>query len=304
MIDRPRLRWASRWDPAAPYLFLAPFALIFAVFTVLPSVATFVLAWWQWDPLGARTWVGAANFERLAADPRFWTATTNTLAIAAAATIVQVGIALGLAHLVHRVAGRAVGALRVSLLVPFVTSGAAVTILVAQLLDRDYGSVNRLLDALGYPHVDVLAPPWGAWAVVTGIVVWRTFGFTTLLMLAVLSATPRDVFRAAELDGAGGWAQFRHLSLPLLGPVIAFSVVTSVTGALQLFTEPLLLDPTGVTCGPARQCQTLALLVYEVGFRDFQFGYAAAVATAVFAIAGAAVGAAALVAGRRLGWTT
>ena len=149
MIDRPRLRWVSRWDAAAPYLFLAPFALVFAVFTVLPSVATFVLAWWQWDPLGARAWVGAANFERLAADPRFWTATTNTLAIAAAATIVQVGIALGLAHLIHRVAGRAVGAVRVSLLVPFVTSGAAITILVAQLLDRDYGSVNRLLDALG-----------------------------------------------------------------------------------------------------------------------------------------------------------
>ena len=303
MIDRPRLRGPSRWDAAAPYLFLAPFALVFAVFSVLPSAATFALAWWEWDPLGASTWVGVANFERLAADPRFWTATTNTLAIAAAATIAQVSIALGLAHLIHRAAGRAAGAVRVSLLVPFVTSGAAVTILVAQLLDKDYGSVTRLLDALGHPGVDVLAQPVGAWAVVTGIVVWRTFGFTTLLMLAVLSATPRDVFRAAELDGAGGWAQFRHLSVPLLGPVIAFSVVTSVTGALQLFAEPLLLDPAGVTCGPARQCQTLALLVYEVGFRDFQFGYAAAVATAVFAIAGAAVGAA-LVIGRRLGWTT
>ena len=261
-----------------------------------------MLAWWEWDPLGARSWAGAANFTRLSADPRFWTATMNTLAIAAAATVAQVCVGLALAHIIHRVGGRAVGVARVSLLVPFVTSGAAVTILVAQLVDRDYGSVNRLLDTIGYPPVDVLAHPLGAWSVVTGIVVWRMFGFTTLLMLAVLSAIPRDVFRAAELDGAGGWAQFRHLSLPMLGPVIAFSVVTSVTGMLQLFAEPLLLDPTGVTCGPARQCQTLALLVYEVGFRDFQFGYAAAVATAVFAIAGALV-AAMLLVGRRLGWS-
>jgi cellobiose transport system permease protein len=303
VIERPGLRRTRRSDGWTPYAFLAPFVLLFAVFTAAPSLATFALAWWEWDPLGGQTWAGTANFERLVADPRFWTATVNTLAIAALATVAQVSVGAVLAHAARGATSRAGTALGVSLLVPYVTSGAAVAILVAQLVDRDYGALTRALAALGVDDVDVLAHPAGAWTVVAAMVTWRWFGFTTLLMMAALRSAPRDLFRAAELDGAGSWAQFRFLSLPLLGPVIAFSFLTSVVGALQLFTEPLMADPTGITCGPARQCQTLALLVYEVGFRDYQFGYAAAVAAAVFVLT------AALVAGffagfRRLGWTT
>ena len=287
----------------APYGFLAPFLLLFAVFTVIPSVATFWLAWWDWQPLGAQRWVGTANFARLLDDPRFWTATLNTVAIAAVATIVQVCVGLALAHVLHVSLTRSAVAVRISLLVPYVTSGAAVAILVAQVVDRDYGLLTRSAEALGWSGTDLLAHPMGAWAVVAAMVVWRWFGFTTLLMLAALSAAPRDLFLAAELDGAGGWAQFRFLTLPLVGPVIAFSFITSVVGTLQLFTEPLIADPSGPTCGPARQCQTLALLVYEVGFRDFQFGYAAAVASATFLLAAALV-AVLFGAFRRLGWTT
>ncbi|WP_169581997.1 MULTISPECIES: sugar ABC transporter permease [Microbacterium] len=292
-----------RPDAWAPYAFLAPFLVLFAVFAVFPSVATFWLAWWHWDPLGEQTWAGSANYGRLASDPRFWTATVNTLVIAVTATVAQLCVGLGLAHLIHRTAARATGGLRISLLVPHVTSGAAVAILVAQLVDRRYGLLTRVLESLGAAEVDLLASPGTAWVVVAAVVVWRWFGFTTLLMLAVLRAAPRELFHAAQLDGAGSWAQFRFVSVPLLRPVIAFSFLTSLVGALQLFTEPLLADPSGLTCGPTRQCQTLALLVYEVGFRDFQFGYAAAVASAVFAIAAAMVGAG-FAAFQRLGWTT
>lgn len=287
----------------APYAFIGPFLVIFAVFAVIPSAATFFLAWWDWDPLGAQTLAGIGNFQRLAADPRFWTATVNTLMIALSATIAQLCIGLGLAHGIHRATARLPAALRISLLVPYVTSGAAIAILVAQLVDRDYGMLTRALATLGFGDVDILAHPAGAWSVVAAMVTWRWFGFTTLLMVAVLTAAPRDIFHAAELDGAGSWAQFRFLSLPLLGPVIAFSFITSIVGSLQLFTEPLLADPSGLTCGPARQCQTLALLVYEVGFRDVQFGYAAAISSVVFVLAAGLVAASVLVF-RRLGWTT
>jgi cellobiose transport system permease protein len=302
LIEKPRVRRRARRDAAAPYVFLAPFLVLFLVFTVVPSVATFGLAWLEWDPLGTQRWAGAANFQRLAGDPRFWTATLNTLAIAVAATVAQATIGLLLAHAIHRAPPRWSAGVRISLLVPYVTSAAAVAILVAQLVDRDYGLLTGAVAALGLGQADLLAHPAGAWTVVTAMVVWRWFGFTTLLMVAVLSAVPRDIFRAAELDGAGSWAQFRYLSLPLLAPVIAFSFITSLVGGLQLFTEPLLIDPSGVTCGPARQCQTLALLVYEVGFRDFQFGYAAAVATAVFLIAAVLVGAVVALS-HRLRWT-
>lgn len=210
----------------APYALIGPFLVIFAVFAVIPSAATFFLAWWDWDPLGAQTCAGIGNFQRLAADPRFWTATVNTLMIALSATIAQLCIGLGLAHGIHRATARLPAALRISLLVPYVTSGAAIAILVAQLVDRDYGMLTRALATLGFGDVDILAHPAGAWSVVAAMVTWRWFGFTTLLMVAVLTAAPRDIFHAAELDGAGSWAQFRFLSLPLLGPVIAFSFIT------------------------------------------------------------------------------
>lgn len=292
-----------RLDLWAPYAFVAPFLVLFVVFTVIPSVLTFWLAWWEWDPLGGQRWAGIANFQRLASDPRFWTATRNTLAIAVMVAVVQLCIGLALAHALHRASGRSAAAMRVSLLVPYVTSAAAIAVLVAQLVDRDYGLLTRTLSAFGVSGVDVLAHPAGAWTVVAGTVVWRWFGFTALLMTAVLAAVPRELFQAAELDGAGPWARFRFVSAPLLGPVIAFSVITSVVGTLQLFTEPLIVDPSGLTCGPSRQCQTLALLVYELGFRDFQFGYAAAVASAVFVLA-AMLLAVAFAAFRRRGWTT
>ena len=302
MIERPRRPQGRLWDAAAPYFFLAPFLTLFLIFTVVPSVATFWLAWWDWDPLVGQRWVGGANFERLGGDPRFWNSTINTLAIAGIATTAQVAIGLGIAHTLHRVALPFSAGFRISLLVPYVTSGAAVAILTAQLVDRNYGALPAAASWIGVDDVDLLSSSFGAWSVVAAMVAWRWFGFTTLLMLAVLHSVPRDLYRAAELDGAGAWAQFRYLSLPLLGPAIAFSFITSVVGALQLFTEPLLVDPGSYTCGAGRQCQTLALLVYEVGFRDFQFGYAAAVATTVMIFAAVLVGGS-VAASRRWGWT-
>jgi cellobiose transport system permease protein len=114
------------------------------------------------------------------------------------------------------------------------------------------------------------------------MVAWRWFGFTTLLYLAALQAVPRELYEAAHVDGAGQWRQFRHISVPLLRPIIIFTVVTSTIGGLQTFTEPLLISSAPLTCGPVRQCQTLTLFLYEQGFGQFKFGYAAAVGVALF----------------------
>jgi cellobiose transport system permease protein len=117
------------------------------------------------------------------------------------------------------------------------------------------------------------------------MVAWRWFGYTTLLYLASLHAIPRDIYEAAAIDGAGGWKQFRHITIPSLRPVIIFTVVTSTIGGLQIFTEPLLVSRAApLTCGPARQCQTLTLFLYEQGFGQFQFGYGAAIGVALFVI--------------------
>jgi cellobiose transport system permease protein len=115
------------------------------------------------------------------------------------------------------------------------------------------------------------------------MVMWRWSGFTTLLYLASLQAVPREIYEAASVDGAGGWRQFLHITVPSLRPMIIFTVVTSTIGGLQIFTEPLLISTNaGLTCGATRQCQTLTLFLYEQGFGQFEFGYGAAIGVALF----------------------
>ncbi|MGU3646528.1 carbohydrate ABC transporter permease [Microbacterium sp. C23T] len=285
---------AARWTAVAPYVFIAPFGIVFAVFGVVPMLATIVLAMSDGNVFGEQHWVGIDNFTRLLDDPRFWLAARNTLGILVLAVVPQVVLATVLAHTIVGFTRRAAFT-RVSLLVPYVTSSAAVALVAAQLVDRDFGLLSAFARAVGAPAVDLLSTPLGSWVAIAGMITWRWFGFTTLLMVAVLESVPREIYAAAEVDGAGWWSQLRFLSLPLLRPAVVFSGVTSIVAAVQLFAEPLLVRPGGVTCGPARQCQTLALLVYEVGFREFQFGYASAITVVVLLLTVAAVGLLALV---------
>jgi cellobiose transport system permease protein len=278
---------------------LAPFVVLFAVFDVVPLAGTMWMSGWDWSPLGTSRWVGLDNYARVVGDERFWRAATNTVGILVIATLPQIALGIVLAHAINAMPPGPANLVRVSLLVPFVTSSAAVAIVVSQVVDPDFGLLTRALEGVGAGGLDALATPLGAWSVVAGMVVWRWFGFTALIYATLLQAVPADVYRAAELDGAGVWSQLRHITLPALRPGILFTVVTSIAGVVQLFTEPLLLDADSATCGPARQCQTVALLIYQVGFREYRFGYAAAIATVAFAAVGAALGLGALAARRR-----
>jgi cellobiose transport system permease protein len=175
--------------------------------------------------------------------------------------------------------------LRMSMLVPYVTSVAATAIVFAQMFDRDYGLLNWLLGFVGVGPIDFKASVWGSHLLIAVMVTWRWFGYTTLLYLASLQAIPRTIYEAAAVDGAGAWKQFRHISIPSLRPVIVFTIVTSTIGGLQIFTEPLLISRNApLTCGPVRQCQTLTLFLYEQAFGQFQFGYGAAIGVALFVL--------------------
>lgn len=269
----------------APYGYIAPFFVLFAVFGLFPLLFTFVIALYDWNPIGAKSFIGLDNFSRLVADPRFWNAAVNTLSIWALSTIPQLCIALLLSHLLNHARLRWANFFRMSLLLPYITSIAATTIVFAQLFDRDYGLFNYLLGLAGFDHIDFLTGRFTSHIMIAVMVAWRWFGYTTLLYLASLQAISRDVYEAASVDGADGWQQFWHITVPSLRPVIIFTVITSTIGGLQIFTEPLLLSPGGqFTCGAARQCQTLTLFLYEQAFGQFQFGYGAAVGVALFVI--------------------
>ncbi|GGP79941.1 carbohydrate ABC transporter permease [Saccharothrix coeruleofusca] len=267
----------------APYAYIAPFFIIFAVFGLFPFAFTFYVALFDWNPIGDQVFIGVDNFTRMFGDPRFWNAAGNTVSIWALSTIPQLLLALVLAHVLNHARLRFALFFRMSMLVPYVTSVAATAIVFVQLFDRDYGLLNWLLGLVGVQPVDFVQSTWGSHVLIATMVIWRWFGYTTLLYLASLQAVPRAIYEAAAIDGAGAWQRFRHITVPSLRPVIIFTVVTSTIGGLQIFTEPLLIA-TGapLTCGAVRQCQTLTLFLYEQGFGQFEFGYGSAVGVALF----------------------
>jgi cellobiose transport system permease protein len=272
-------------ERVAPYAYIAPFFLLFFIFGLFPLLFTFYVSLFDWDPIGEHRYVGLANFSRLLDDPRFWGALRNTFSIWVLSTVPQLLLALGMAHVLNHVRLRAATLFRMSVLVPYVTSVAATTIIFAQLFDRDYGMLNWFLGLLGFEHIDFTASVWGSHIMVATMVAWRWTGYNTLLYLASLQSVPRDLYEAAAVDGANSWKQFRHITIPALRPIIVFTVVTSTIGGLQIFTEPLLLSPVAQeTCGAARQCQTLTLFLYEQAFTRFHFGYGAAIGVALFVV--------------------
>lgn len=275
----------SLGERVAPYTYIAPFFLIFGIFGLFPLLFTFYVALFDWNPVAGHTFIGLDNFSRLFNDPRFWNALWNTITIWVMSTVPQLLVALGLAHLLNHVRLRFATLFRMSMLVPYITSVAATTVVFAQLFDRDYGLLNWGLHLVGLGPVDFVQSTWGSQAMIATMVIWRWTGYTTLLYLASLQAISREIYEAAAVDGAGNWKQFRYITIPSLRPVIVFTIVTSTIGGLQIFTEPLLVSSSApLTCGPVRQCQTLTLFLFEQGFGQFKFGYGAAIGVTLFVL--------------------
>jgi cellobiose transport system permease protein len=243
-------------------------------------------------------WVGLDNYTRLLHDDRFWNAVVNTFTIGVISTVPQLIMALGLAYLLDsKLRGSTFW--RVSLLMPYATSVAAATIVFAMLFGRDFGLVNWFLGIFGIEHIDWESGHWTSQIAISSIVTWRWTGYNALIYLAAMQAVPKDLYEAAEVDGATRWHQLRHVTIPGIWPTIVFTIVISTIGATQLFGEPLLFGGAGGHSGGAdHQYQTLGLLLYEQGWFNFQLGRAAATAWTMFLIIIVAVGVNALLAAR------
>ncbi|WP_405020826.1 sugar ABC transporter permease [Kitasatospora sp. NBC_00070] len=286
-VRAARARPARHLDRVVPpYLYIAPFFLVFAVFGLFPLLYTgyVSLTGWRADVPGSEgRWVGLENYRKLLEDPFFRNALWNTLGIGVLATVPQLLFALGLAHLLnHRLRGRTL--LRLGVLLPNVTSVAAVTLIFVQLFGRDFGLVNWVLGAFGVDRIDWQAGTLSSWAAIATIVTWRWTGYNALIYLAAMQSVPYELYEAAALDGASRWRQFRSITVPMLRPTILFTVIVSTIGALQLFGEPMLFsqqqDPT--SGGSQHQFQTLALYSYSQFWGRFKYGYGAAVSWAMF----------------------
>ncbi|MDT3439802.1 sugar ABC transporter permease [Pseudofrankia sp. BMG5.37] len=269
----------------APYGFVAPFFMIFFVFGLFPMAYTFWVSLTDRDllrPNDAKM-IGLRNYTDLLHDEFFWNAVKNTFELMLLCTVPQLALALILAHILNaRLRGRML--FRMGVLLPNITSIVAVTIVFGQLFSRDFGLFNWLLGLVGIDNVNWQAGEWSSKIAIAMMVVWRWTGYNALIYLAAMQAIPKEQFEAAAIDGAGTWRQLWHVTLPALRPTIAFTALVSLIGQIQLFTEPLLFDisPGSVSGGTDRQFQTLALFLYEEGFRLRHFGYGSAVAWLMF----------------------
>jgi len=272
------MRWAD--GGISPYLYIAPFFLLFIAFGLFPILYTGYVSLTDRDLLrpGAETFIGLANFRELIRDDYFWNAVKNTFVLMVMCSVPELILALILAHLLNSV-GRFRTLFRMGVLLPNVTSIVAVALVFGQIFSRDFGIVNWVLGLVGIDHLNWQAGDWTSRSAIATMVIWRWTGYNALIYLGAMQAIPKEQYEAAAMDRAGTWGQLWHVTLPALRPTIAFTALVSLIGQMQLFTEPLLFDtsPGSVAGGSARQFQTMMLFMYEEGFHLGHLGYGAAV---------------------------
>lgn len=281
---RVRDRFTKTEAKVAPYAFVSPFFIVFAIFGLFPLLYTLWVSLHDWSLLaGDQGWVGLANYRELMHDADFWRALTNTVGIFVMATIPQLVLATVLAQVLNsRLRARTFW--RMGVLLPNVTSVAAVGIIFGLIFARDYGIVNWALDGIGLQPVDWQGHRWSSWLAISVMVDWRWTGYNALILLASLQAVPKELYEAARIDGASAWRQFWSITVPMLRPTIIFVSIVATIGGIQLFTEPLLFGSgvNAIAGGSTGQFQTVAMYLVQQAFTGQRFGYASTVAWVLF----------------------
>jgi len=268
----------------SPYLYIAPFFIIFGFFGAYPLIKTAYVALHDWE-VGTDNpkFVGLDNFTKILSDSNFWNAVYNTIGIFFISTVPQLLAALVLANALNkRMRGRML--MRMGVLIPNITSVAAVAIVFGQLYSRDFGLINWILHFFGIQPFEWQAYKWSSWLAVSSMVDWRWIGYNSLIYLAAMQSIPRDIYESAALDGASSSKQFWRITVPMLRPTIIFTVIISTIGGLQLYAEPLLFNggASAFLGGSMRQSQTVTMYLMEQFYGRFEFGDMATVAWLLF----------------------
>lgn len=268
----------------SPYLYVLPFFVLFAVFSVYPIGYTVWIALTDRSPLNATiNLIGLDNFVELFQDPQFWNAVVNTFGMFVLSTVPQLLLALVLANALNRrIRGQTF--FRMAIAMPIITSTAVVALIFSMIYSREFGLANWLLDLVGVDPIDWRANRYASWFAISTMVDWRWVGYNALIYLAAMQSISRDMYEAAALDGASRRRQFWSITIPQLRPTIIFTLIVSTIGGLQLFTEPLLFTSGsgGMAGGSEGQFQTITMYLLDVMNQRFRWGYAGAVALVLF----------------------
>ena len=274
----------SRFDYTfSPYLYVAPFFILFAAIGVFPIVYTLNVSLYDWHLLkGQGDFIGLENYASVLSDPFFWNAFGNTVSIFLLSAIPQLVIATGIAALLDQ-AIRGKTFWRMSILLPYIVAPVAVTVIFLQIFNQFHGPIAGLLELFGLDPIRWAFDVLPSHIAIASMVNWRWTGYNALLLLAAMQAVPRDVYESAALDGANKLRRFWSITIPMIRPTLIFVVITATIGGLQIFTEPKLFD-SRTNGGGDRQFQTIVLYLYELAFPRRDFGQASATAWILFLI--------------------
>jgi ABC-type sugar transport system permease subunit len=262
----------------APYLFVAPFVVLFCCFMVYPLVRSVTLSFYQ--TAGPRTarWVGLANYRFLLTDRLFWQAVWNTVYYAAVFISVQVPLSLGLALLLNTPGMRFRNFFRFAFFSSHLVGGVFVAVIFTLLLADRHGMINKAIGAalpwVGTELKWLSKPAMVMPAIILGSL-WLSVGYGMIYFLAALQAVDRDLYEAAAVDGAGKVSQFFNVTLPGIRPILLFMVLVGTIGSLQLFELPYVLLNGGA--GPNNAGLTIVMYLFQTGFITGDIGYASAI---------------------------
>ncbi|MCM3005961.1 carbohydrate ABC transporter permease [Priestia koreensis] len=268
------------------YLFIAPFWIVFLIFSIYPVALTFYYSFTNYTGSGTAEIVGLANYKRLITDHYFIDAFFNTWKIWGVNFVLQMGLALLLAMIFSdmRMKLRGLAFFRSIFYLPNLITISSVALLFGILLDWQHGSLNMMLMKIGLisEPINWLNEPASAQISVSLILTWMWFGHSFIVVMAGVSGISKDYYEAALIDGANRWQTFTRITVPLLKPILLYIMITSLIGGLQLFDLPMLLtDGIG---SPEGSLSTMVLYLYNQAFKYNNYGYAAAVAYGLFVI--------------------
>jgi raffinose/stachyose/melibiose transport system permease protein len=263
--------------------FLLPALLLFFFFVLIPIFVAFYTSFFQWGGFGPPDdFAGLGNYRKLADDPVFRGDLWRGLLLVVFSIAVQLPIALGTAVLLNqKMRGRAV--YRAVFFAPYILSEVIAGVLFGIIFLPGDGLADKLvgdLPLLGDLAGKWFADPGTALPTLFAVMTWKYFGFHMMIYLAGLQGIPSEVLEAASIDGAGPWRRFRSVTLPLLAPTLRISVFLSVIGSIQLF-DLVWVTTTG---GPTHSTETMAVTMFQFGFKRYQMGYASAISVAMFVI--------------------
>ncbi|MBA9087761.1 multiple sugar transport system permease protein [Fontibacillus solani] len=276
----------KEWDKYKyPYMFIAPAVLLLTMFSIIPIFIALVISFTDMDLVGLADFsninsVGLSNYIELFKDPIFLKSIFNTSIYVVIGVPLVVIFSMAVALLLNYGTSRLFTAFRVVYYMPSITNIVAVAVVWGYLYNSRYGLFNYVLSWFGLPAQQWLQDPMLAKLSLIAMAVWKALGLNMIIFLAALQGIPRSYYEAAEIDGATGWKKLVHITVPLLSFATFFVTITTLIGWIQFFEEPLVMTKGG----PLNATMSMALFIYNNGFKLSNFGYAASGSFILFII--------------------